>query len=151
MGCDIHIVLEKKFGEKWIGMRELSARSEFKLNAETCEFEGPIYGGYRARDRNYELFAALAGVRGEGPKPKGLPSDVSDLSRAILADYDGLHSHSYCSISEYIEKLLLSDYEPAKIFLTVNHPAVARPYEFYFSMYPPEEDEEYRVVFAFDN
>jgi hypothetical protein len=55
MGCDIH----GPFVEQYHG--------------------GIVWGclGWFYLFRNYQLFAAMAGVRGEGPTPKGLPDGVS--------------------------------------------------------------------------
>lgn len=54
--------------------------------------------GLPATCRNYDVFAALAGVRGEGPKPKGLPIDVSSHVRAIDESGSANQDHSHCSI-----------------------------------------------------
>ena len=35
--------------------------------------------------------------------------------------------------------------------LVGGHPAVDNPMEYWFGMYEPEGDDEYRVVFGFDN
>jgi hypothetical protein len=154
MGCDIHAVLERKFGDKWIGIEVLRHRYAFIFNDEEGAYENDHlrYIGCKAIDRNYALFAALAGVRGEGPEAKGLPNSAPELSRALLFEYDDdLHSHSWCSLSEYIEKLLATMTNPAEVFLREDHPALKDPYKFFFCMYTLEEGEEYRVVFAFDN
>lgn len=98
MGCDIHMYMEWRYkGGEWQSVPEITIE--------------PDEDGGRVRDlsatgRNYELFADLAGVRGEGPDPKGLPEDVSPLiaRSADEWDCDG-HSHSYCSIEEFEEIL----------------------------------------------
>jgi hypothetical protein len=86
MGCDIHLYLERKAevrGEtKWVGLGEIRSA---------------------ASNRNYALFARLAGVRGDGPEAKGMPEDASDLSVMAAEDYgDDWHSHSYCSLKEFL-------------------------------------------------
>ena len=88
MGCDIHFVVEKKIGKKWVGI----AASDH---------------GYRPRgkDRNYEFFGQLAGVRYDtGIKPLGEPEDASELTKDCIHRWgpDG-HSHSYCSIMEFVQ------------------------------------------------
>jgi hypothetical protein len=52
--------------------------------------------------RNYDLFAQLASVRGDGPRnPLGVPDDASDLTLMMIDrwDADG-HSHSYMLMNE---------------------------------------------------
>ncbi len=151
MGCDIHVVIEKKFGDKWIGLEELRPRPYYRFDLELQKHIGPEFSICRGRERNYDLFAALAGVRGDGPEPKGLPDDASELSSAVLGGDGDCHSHSWCTLDEYVENLLATVGSPAEIFLADKHPAVVDPYKYYFNMYAPDEDEEYRVVFAFDN
>jgi len=150
MGADIHLVLEKKFGDKWIGVQEAAHRLQWGQDKETKKWQQtPVWD--RSRARNYDLFAKLAGVRGSGPAPKGLPDDVSELAQALSdeIDSDG-HSHSYCSLDEYIRLLVETEHNPAEVLL-VEHPAVTDPHGYYFERYAPEPNEEYRVVFWFDN
>ena len=58
MGCDIHIVAERLTApDTWIGIRDFHS------------FHDKV-GGWcfpAALERNYERFAALAGIRGDGP------------------------------------------------------------------------------------
>lgn len=56
MGCDIHCYIEFK---------------------EPGSDSWRPFGGRVNPGRNYAMFAALAGVRGEGPEAKGLPGDES--------------------------------------------------------------------------
>src|ERR1043165_3039366 len=112
MGCDIHMVVEVKHGEKWVGLHafpylhaECYARGKQLFDAQGAEvtvIEGMTH--HIVRSRNYEFFAALAGVRGDGPKAKGTPKDASDLARMEIEAWgeDG-HSHSYCSLKKFIE------------------------------------------------
>jgi hypothetical protein len=154
MGCDIHVVIEKKFGDKWIGMFELGAYQYYGRGAEhELLDERPTWVPCPGSSRNYELFARLAGVRGEGPSPKGLPKDASELATAIYGELDGCsdyHSHSWCPITEYIQHLLATEYNPAEAILGEG-PQLKDPYRYYFGMYAPEEGEEFRCVFCFDN
>ena len=90
MGCDIHSRGERKVDGKW------------KL----------ILGPEPFGDRNYSVFAFLAGVRNysEVPpisEPRGLPDDIDDDGDG---DYFGDHSYSWLSLDE----LLKFDYD-AKI------------------------------------
>lgn len=77
MGCDIHGVVERKVKDRWITINILQVATP-------------------ARARNYPRFAALAGVRGDGPEPRGIPDDVSETAKCLIDDIgaDG-HSHSW--------------------------------------------------------
>ncbi len=84
MGCDIHIHIEVKFAGQWHHYSQLQG------------------------NRNYQLFAKMAGVRNSDEfyveplsPPKGLPVDIT-----FLTDYDNkhwgsdAHSHSYLNAEE---------------------------------------------------
>lgn len=79
MGCDIHMFIEKKIGSEWMSMGEIDV------------------------NRNYDLFAFLAGVRGDGQHfaRKGFPEDASQQVKEECWEYgsDG-HSHSYLTLRE---------------------------------------------------
>lgn len=127
MGCDIHGWVERKVGDKWIGIRPLDH--------------------LKARERNYLRFAALAGVRGHGPSPRGLPIDIGE-SAAYDAErwgQDG-HSHSWLPLDE-----------AARIFLEVRYPGETRedfaksfPASYFFDV-DDADLSPYRFVFWFDN
>lgn len=135
MGCDIHLVLEKKFREQWVG-----------VPMERCPCT-----------RNYKRFGLLAGVRDEGPDPRGIPEDASALARMEIEDWgvDG-HSHSWCTLQEYVQACLASEHDPEKM-LDPNDERVKNPYYHYFGLYVlkldgySEQIDDYRVVFWFDN
>ncbi len=106
MGCDIHLYTEAKSSvngkDKWVNI------DHWKLNkyfGEENESQFSII--YLYHDRNYSLFAALAGIRdySEGnPKvdePRGMPDDVSEATQAECDkwDSDG-HTHSYFTLKE---------------------------------------------------
>lgn len=127
MGCDIHGWIERKVHGKWIGIKELDG-------------EG--------RQRCYPRFAALAGVRGDGPTPKGLPDDISDTTRYYVVGWgqDG-HSHSWLPLMEagavykatHWEKLdQFSDQYPLWKF-------------FKFELSERDKPDDFRLVFWFDN
>jgi hypothetical protein len=117
MGCDIHLYAERlitpKWWEfwkksKWVSIDKYTSNPDFGEYDFEPEFiiesENRIYSG-----RNYNLFCALAGVRGyqfEGEpsmvsEPKGLPNDVCDEIKRESAKYgsDG-HSHSWNTLAE---------------------------------------------------
>ena len=138
MGCDIHMFIEYKCGN---GMPWQADEHHQPVWEDRCRDDSPrekwcdhcieavdkgttqhkCDNGYInyiqvcATSRNYQLFAALAGVRGRGPRTDlGLPNDVSEMV-ARAADYMGSdgHSHSYMSLDEF-KKVLFEelDYKP---------------------------------------
>lgn len=128
MGCDIHGWVEKKIDGRWIGYREL-----------------------KDRERNYHRFARLAGVRGDGPDAKGLPSDLSETAKAHVDEYgsDG-HSHSYMELNEAFDvfksttsKDLYSFWDAFGFDDDTQH--ICRECR------RPLPDAEFRLVFWFDN
>jgi hypothetical protein len=136
MGCDIHLALERNYKGQWVGV--------------------PIPNVTAARSRNYELFALLAGVRGDGPEPKGIPDDTSGLSQIEIDRWDGDgHSHSWCSLQEYVEACMACMDNPATL-LKDDDPIGSDPYGHYFGLGDKDDDPDfdkadYRVVFWFDN
>lgn len=173
MGCDIHPVLEKKWtnpktGEtKWVGRH---AFSHVQI-AQVWDGGRVVVQNYwrlpRPQERNYALFAKLAGVRGDGPDPRGYPDDVSDLARMELgatedADSD-LHSHSWATAREWVAACLSLEDDPEKLFLLPDpeDPRVKDPFKHYLEIdietwkgddgEPVDSPDNYRIVFAFDN
>lgn len=86
MGCDIHAHLEVRLNGKWEHYSVIDI------------------------DRSYSLFAIMTGVRNYGEiepisKPKGLPEDVSQITKIdrMIWDEDG-HSDSWLDVID-MEKL----------------------------------------------
>ena len=103
MGADIHLYPEYRVdGGAW--------QSHPDIVVETEEAGTPdeyVYVYYNEGiGRNYSLFADMAGVRGHGPAPKGIPADVSPIVKLAIDRWeaDG-HSHSYMSLNE-LKKLM---------------------------------------------
>lgn len=135
MGCDIHFVIEKKVDDRWIGV----ASTDY---------------GYRppAKDRNYDFFGKLARVRGEGKRdPIGLPRDPSDLSSLLVKEWgpDG-HSLSWMMIRDFAETCLDSQFKPD---LDRREHAIYDFLQLEVNDYEDGSDREenYRVIFLFDN
>jgi hypothetical protein len=136
MGCDIHLVLEKRKNGKWVGVDT--------FQSHPLDWSSPV-----ARSRNYERFAKLANVRGSGPLPRGLPPDASDTT-ILLTDECGSdgHSHSWLPLAEASEiwsqtQQGLSGYGskyPDSYFFGVDTSPGSR-----------DKRDDYRVVFWFDN
>lgn len=99
MGADIHLYIEFKKGDSpW------EADENHRLIEEDPEY---IYlKDADATHRDYSVFAALAGVRREGPDPIGLPSDLSQKIKKESDRWDGDgHSHNYDSLKDFELKL----------------------------------------------
>jgi hypothetical protein len=126
MGCDIHGWVEKKHNGKWVAVKEL-----------------------KDRDRNYERFAMLAGVRGVGPSPLGIPTDVSDTAKYDIDKWgtDG-HSHSYLPLEEAFKKF------KASIFFAAKNKDYYSEWDAFgveIEGIKNESWDDYRLVFWFDN
>ena len=102
MGADIHMILELKVDDKWVGLHNYPHINTEAVQCENGENK-PRYVFWKATNRNYELFSEIAGVRGEGPPPRGMPLDMSDLARMYIKSWDGDgHSHTWLSEEEAI-------------------------------------------------
>lgn len=176
MGCDIHLYVERKLGSgNWACVRDMSCGVNVKSFARRQTIKDPFaleegFGYYRSwllRQRNYHMFALLAGVRGEGPEPRGLPEDVSELveEQAQRWGNDG-YSHSWATAQEFMSAWL----DAGGGFAGENEEAVS-PYHqtaladgmkmavlsFLWDMCSIDTDmdnvnpEDYRFVFWFDN
>jgi hypothetical protein len=104
MGCDIHLYVEKSGPNGWEHVPPPEG-----WNSEKLDMSGGGSDWMRETwfwDRDYTLFAYLAGVRNYSEQepisePRGLPKDVSSKVAALSEDYgiDG-HSHTWLSLSE---------------------------------------------------
>lgn len=145
MGCDIHFVIEKKRRDKkWEGVH----------NGDHAPCIGSCWVSMRGlNERNYKFFASLAGVRGEGPDPKGLPDGVSDMAKSEYNDWSlYVHSVSWDTWKDFIDKhhRAQSDenlIEDAKRLVTEQELSAEENSKRY-GCYDPSE---YRVVYWFDN
>jgi hypothetical protein len=137
MGCDIHIVLERRktTGGKWIGVYLMD------------DFPG---GRPVIARRDYGFFSRVAGVRGHTSEtlfPKNIPEDVSELAwqQYMTAPTDH-HSASYMPASQF-----------ANAWIAENPPGPESKIRAEWAVYDllgvdaTEGDFEYRVVFWFDN
>jgi hypothetical protein len=170
VGCDIHIVLERKLGNDWVGIKSMDSiqlsQLDIHLNGQTIDTaptkQGWSRAFYKLTGRDYSFFAAIAGVRGDESdesqlEPRGLPDDLSLLSRYYLSDENGdLHSHSWLSLNELAPILLrvkegIGVPELVADKLTDNviseHEVLQR---WVVDSYESEVDS-FRIVFAFDN
>jgi len=142
MGCDIHMVIERKRAKDttWTGV----------VSTDHLRFDDRP----PPSERNYAFFSRIADVRTYGDdvkteQPKGVPEDASDLARQEIErwDCDG-HSHSWMPLREFC----LAYYEvcPPEDERDLRYPEARL-----FGIYPGDGDsragEQWRVVFWFDN
>lgn len=144
MGCDIHFVIEEYFLDRWVGVYATDTR----LLRPKRPDERSIPVVCLMNHRNYQFFAALAGVRGDGPDPNGLPNDASELTQILVSYWDGDgHSHGHCSLVEFTEKWERARFptnESAAKSLLGEHRRAEEIFE-------QSNLENYRVCFWFDN
>ena len=127
MGCDIHMLIERRDDQgRW--------------HMWTQVF------GEAARERNYKRFAALAGVRGDGPDAKGLPIDLSeDAAFAKENGYAlGEHSFSWLPLAEAATIFDATDWNDKK------YQRWMRDAYHYFNV-SDEDLAPWRLVFGFDS
>jgi len=97
MGCDIHAIVEQRADDgRWVTVNTLSHFVARRRKDGERDWAFPA-----ALKRNYGRFAVLAGVRGDGPDPRGVPADVSETGRFRIDAFsnDG-YSHSWLTIAE---------------------------------------------------
>jgi len=158
MGADIHLWLERKLPNgKWVMHDRCDgiSREAYGIEPPTAESYMGDRAYHLAGGRNYRFFAALAGVRGDGPEPRGLPPDVSDYVLHESDEYgaDG-HSHSWMTAREFMpifaEHVLPVQYAVDVVGGRTTWVAL---FSRYFSTYidHARDFDNYRFVFFFDN
>lgn len=142
MGCDIHLVVERKLDDRWVTVHTMSGHNRAPRQLRNGEhgWSTPV-----ARSRNYRRFAALAGIRGDGPEPRGLPDDLSETGQYLVEFWgaDG-HSHSWLAVTDAAAVFLETEDE------TLDEWAIKNPTVYYFDVEPGDADD-HRIVFWFDN
>lgn len=155
MGCDIHIVVERNWDGKWVGMRTDRGFVRGGYNGEETDWVYPDVG-----QRDYAFFARLAGVRGDGPEPLGMPRDPSDLTLALAKEWEGDgHSFSYLPLKEFAERWCAEDEAFIATMAAERLKGESRAYARLldrasigvFDAYDDMDLDDFRVVFWFDN
>lgn len=128
MGADIHFTIEHRDpsdGLGWVGvfysdasyspdMYNKSYLHDTKIAVGSGEYYHCLNHGVhpfgRLGRRDYDFFARLAGVRGDGPEPNGVPSDVSALTQRYISRWgDNGHSHVHMTLREFIKRKIITD------------------------------------------
>lgn len=164
MGCDIHLVLEK-YDDKlceWVGLHNY----DYLYNRAFNNAIGDYSVSYKVRQRDYNFFAHLAGVRAHGdgtyPVPKGIPPDASSLTlhRHNSWEHDA-HSASHMTLKEFAyiyarevkenSDELLHSLVVERLEGTESHETIDLYREITAVYVEPIEIDKYRIVFWFDN
>lgn len=147
MGCDIHGLVERRINKKWVTWITIGHVTLSSYDRRENELDSAFPA---ALSRNYVRFAALAGVRGDGPAPKGVPEDASESARAIISGYgrDG-HSHSHLLLAEAAR--IFSETEGWRTWETPDWYGRKYPVAFFFGVDDADDLADYRLVFWFDN
>ena len=140
MECDIHISVERKVENKWVCVDTMRGHRTQPRRNDGYSYSFPI-----ATSRNYDRFASLAGVRGDGPEPSGLPDNISETTRYFVDFYGGDgHSHSWLPAAEAAKIFLDTEWSVEPDDMLKKYPA-----EEYFSI--DDGLDEHRIVFWFDS
>ncbi len=132
MGCDIHIYVERRWNDRWV-----------------CIAQDPE----KARGRDYTLFAKLAGVRGDGPDPRGLPADIAETTAYWAAKWKlDAHSHSWLPMGEAMAVWQEAKKEWGALDkMQTDYPEWAFFGVEFNEREPGDTVDAYRIVFWFDN
>ena len=172
VGADIHFTIEHRDphdGLGWVGVfwsdaphspSSYNTDYAYDQNANITpeekrrRMDHGVHPFGRLGRRDYKFFARLAGVRGEGPAPNGVPDDASVMSqRCVLRWEDDAHSHGHMPLRDFIRLKITGDgtiAEAAKAKLAGRDPIV----EFLEGYYDGNDitlDDNTRVIFWFDN
>lgn len=161
MGADIHMFVEKKLDDSvWATVQTFNPIGRKAVGLESKNPYDWMF--FEVAARNYQLFASLAAVRGEGPEPIGIPDDASPLYlQHVRAWTNDAHSHSWCSAATFIERYLdtmdaqsdIVKHYAKWVLDRGQNAAVLTFLDTYCAINVREEDkaDDYRFVFFFDN
>lgn len=158
MGADIHIMLERKINGQWYMWHKLDGVPRRALDREVKPT--PYDHFYRITDRNYEFFAAIAGVRGPGPEPRGIPEDLSVPAQEEIECWAGNgHSHTWLYANELCELFLQHHMTESEVAEFTENQLTGRAFsgwEYIMNYYivntiDNEPAHNYRFIIFFDN
>ena len=172
MGADIHFVIEHNDPEDnlgWVGVFWSDAphsppsynHSAYDNNANISaeeqrrRMDHGVHPFGRLGRRDYKFFARLAGVRGDGPEPNGVPPDASAMSQRCVLRWGGNgHSHGHMTLREFVKRKIISDdslAEAAKSKLQGGDPIAEYLGDCVDDDNDITLDDNTRVIFWFDN
>lgn len=149
MGCDIHAYYERKINDKWESMHP----NDWQSVTDSEDGMKDLPWELTLLNRDYWLFSMLARVQGEFEYsffPKGMPDDVCTAIKTVYDSWaeDG-HSHSFLTIKELKHKATELLLEPLTPHIENNINGLQK----LIKQFPDVSlgDENYRIVFWFDN
>lgn len=171
MGADIHFTIEHRDPSDdlgWVGVFWSDAphsppsyshtaydnNANISAEEQRRRMDHGVHPFGRLGRRDYKFFARLAGVRGEGPEPNGVPSDASALTQRCVSRWEGDgHSHVHMTLREFVKRKIITDdslAEAAKSKLQGGDPIAE-----YLGDYVNDDDitldDNTRVIAWFDN
>lgn len=102
MGCDIHLFAEAKKGNQWVSLEKW-------VVDEDGNYDTPYGERFYNGGRNYNLFAALVGVRDSSfsspplpiTQPNKIPKDSCKEIKRVVRQWAGDgHSHSHLTLAQ---------------------------------------------------
>ena len=171
MGADIHMYVEKRLPSgNWACVRNLNESIDSDglavMYRDRSSSNAKFVAYWALKSRNYELFSALANVRGDGngPEPRDLPQDVSEYVEAEFQGWGAdAHSASWYLADEFVQiydgiGVEVDDETPLSPYVTarMEHGGEVATAQFLTdkaSVYVHEDEsvDLYRFVFWFDN
>ena len=132
MGADIHTMLEKEINGEWVLVHV------------------PHWNEAGER-RNYDRFAKLAGVRGDGPVPKGTPSDISKGTQYRLSKWGSdAHNISYDTLVRFLDVCKETERDSTWDYSSYKTSDFCEHY-LGIGFDKDERVDDFRVVYWFDN
>jgi hypothetical protein len=153
MGCDIHLwVVRYKNGQASVLQSPEQEWHEAQGDEATWD---RLWTKWRlATARNYERFAALSGVRGDGPEANGWP----DWAQALLPEaYENcdLHSHTHMKVKKAAKIWVRTEWQGDDERKVEVSPkallARANPYAMYFQLDEDADLNNVWILIAYDN
>ena len=173
MGADIHFTIEHRDphdGLGWAGVFWSDAphsppiyntdymygqNANITPEEQRRRMDHGVHPFGRLGRRDYGFFARLAGVRGDGPEPNGVPPDASVMSQRCVLRWEGdNHSHGHMTLREFVKRKIISDdslAEAAKSKLQSGDPIAEYLGDCVDDDYDITLDDNTRVIFWFDN
>ena len=143
MGCDIHIAVEENTPHGWLPVRLMYSFHRKIWDADKNGLDG--FSSPAVCERHYTFFAALAGVRGHGPKARGWPDDINPATRYFLERHGGDHTPSWYPLAEFCK--IWRDIESPADEFTQKYPAT----HLFMIDSADENAGRFRVLFNFDS
>ena len=88
----------------------MGSNANFTLEETHRRMNHGVHPLGRLGRRDYDFFARLAGVRGDGPEPNGVPPDASALTQRHVSRWgDDGHSHVHMTLREFVKRKIITD------------------------------------------